>query len=251
MTWSGRRQLIIILIFLFVVTLISIPIISKLIPDPTCSDGRQNQDEEGVDCGGVCVKACIDTTSNAQVLWTRSFMVSEGVASAVAYIVNPNPNYAAKGVRYVLKIYNKDDLLLAERYGSVDIPLRTSFPVFEGGIQIGSQVASSAHFQFLDDIDWQRTTNELPKVSYSAPNVQIEDVPRIFTRITNDSGSLIRNLPVAAIVYDRNGNAIGASETFVPSLERNASEDLVFTWLQNFPSDYSRVEIYPRPSVEL
>ena len=25
--------------------------------DPTCTDGLQNQDEEGVDCGGVC-EAC-------------------------------------------------------------------------------------------------------------------------------------------------------------------------------------------------
>jgi hypothetical protein len=33
-------------------------------PDPTCSDGQQNQDETGVDCGGVCISGTESSCTN-------------------------------------------------------------------------------------------------------------------------------------------------------------------------------------------
>ena len=37
----------------------------KLIIDPTCSDGTQNQNETGIDCGGPC-DACPTCTDGIQ-----------------------------------------------------------------------------------------------------------------------------------------------------------------------------------------
>ena len=57
---------------------------------PTCFDGVKNQNEKGLDCGGVCTRICSGDISTPIVMWQRVFQVTPGVYSAVAYIQNPN-----------------------------------------------------------------------------------------------------------------------------------------------------------------
>ena len=65
---------------------------------PTCSDGVQNGDEEGVDCGGACDRVCSFQAVDPIVLWERFFEVGPGVYNTVALIENPNVNTIARDV---------------------------------------------------------------------------------------------------------------------------------------------------------
>lgn len=247
MTWAGKRQAIILSVFILLAILVAVPLIFKAVPNPSCSDGKQNQNETGVDCGGSCQKICKQDATEPSVLWVRPFIVSNGVVSATAYIANPNPGIVAKGARYVMKIYDADGLLLAERMGSVDIPAKTSFPIFEGGIAIGSQKAKTAFFEFVGDVSWDKyEPKEKLDVSVSAPELKQEENPRIYASVRNNSSVALRNIPVVAIVYDTNGNAIASSQTMIEVLPRNESQDIVFTWLEPFTSTVGRIEIYPK-----
>ena len=38
---------------------------------PTCFDSKQNQDEKGVDCGGVCSQECLGVIKDLTVLWSK------------------------------------------------------------------------------------------------------------------------------------------------------------------------------------
>jgi hypothetical protein len=52
MSWAGNRRLLIIAGVLFVIIVVlSVILILTLPKEPSCSDGLQNQDESGVDCG--------------------------------------------------------------------------------------------------------------------------------------------------------------------------------------------------------
>lgn len=247
MTWAGKRQAIILSVLILLLILVAVPIIFKVVPDPTCSDGKRNQDETGVDCGGSCQKICKLDAVAPSVIWVRPFSVSSGVVSATAYIANPNPGIVARGAKYVMKIYDDNGLLLAERAGTTDIPAKTSFPIFEGGIGVGSQVAKTAYFEFVGDVSWDKyEPKEKIDVSVSAPELNQEENPRIYATVRNNSSVQLRNVPVVAIVYDASGNAIASSQTRIESLQRNESADIVFTWLESFQSNVGRIEIYPK-----
>ena len=82
---------------------------------PTCFDGKQNQDESGVDCGGVCEKVCSFQAVKPNIIWSRSFKVSEGIYNAIAYIENPNIRAEAFAVPYVFKIFDERNILISEK----------------------------------------------------------------------------------------------------------------------------------------
>ena len=44
-------------------------------PASSCFDAKKNQNEEGIDCGGVCVIACSFNVESLNILWTRPFEV--------------------------------------------------------------------------------------------------------------------------------------------------------------------------------
>ena len=78
-------------------------------PAPTCFDGIKNQNEQGVDCGGPpiggCAKACIPSGLRPLSLEDiRAISVDSAHVSLLAYINNPNIDYAAKRFSYVFEI---------------------------------------------------------------------------------------------------------------------------------------------------
>jgi hypothetical protein len=68
LSWGARRQLMIIGTFVAIIVVIALAIIiPKLNTKPTCSDGKQNGTEQGVDCGGACSKLCAFQTTDVVV----------------------------------------------------------------------------------------------------------------------------------------------------------------------------------------
>ena len=55
---TKRKKIVIIFIYLTFFLLFSLSLYFYFKPQPSCSDGKQNQNEQGVDCGGVCVQEC-------------------------------------------------------------------------------------------------------------------------------------------------------------------------------------------------
>ena len=57
-SWAAKKQLTY-LLFALVAVAGLIAAIWLNITAPSCTDGKQNQDEQGIDCGGVCAKECL------------------------------------------------------------------------------------------------------------------------------------------------------------------------------------------------
>mgnify|MGYP001592824462 CR=1 FL=1 len=101
MSWSTRRQLIILSVIIVIVLaalgFFSLPYILKA---PTCTDSQQNQREAGVDCGSPCAKICVSQVNELKILWSRPFKVTDGVYDALAYVENQNFDAALKKIIY-------------------------------------------------------------------------------------------------------------------------------------------------------
>ena len=57
------------------------------------------------------------------------------------------------------------------------------------------------------------------------------------------------NTTLVATIFDEAGNAIAASQTFVPTLSSQGTAPLTFTWNQAFAAPVARVEILPVPQL--
>jgi hypothetical protein len=73
---------------------------------PTCTDGKQNQDEMGIDCGGICTNQC-EPPLNAKDIVTRevAFVPADrGSYDVLARIYNPNDIAGASQFSYKLAL---------------------------------------------------------------------------------------------------------------------------------------------------
>src|SRR5271157_2786511 len=130
MTWAFKRKFFyaaIVVVFLAVSGfLIIYPHLNQA---PTCTDGKQNGDETGIDCGGSCPLACTFQVNQISIRWARSFEVVPGRYNAVAYLVNSNKNTAIEKINYRFRFADKDNIYIGKREGSTYVPPSGNFAI--------------------------------------------------------------------------------------------------------------------------
>jgi len=232
MAWGDHRRNMIVSIFTIVVVIVlSIFIFNKTYTPPNCFDGKQNQGEVGIDCGGPCELLCPHQALDPIVHWRRLFEVAPGVYNVLAYVENPNPTAGADDVTYRFGIYDADNVLLQERRGRVSLPPKTIVPIIENTLASGKLDASRVSFDFTSDMVWKRRSIEPPLIVIQDERLSDEDfAPRIQATIFSTEFIPLRNVRVIAIVYDREGNAIAASNTLLERLAPDTRAPIFFTW---------------------
>jgi hypothetical protein len=214
---------------------------------PTCTDGKQNGDEHGIDCGGSCENLCLAQISDPVLLWSRAFKISDGIYNAVAYVENPNFSAGVSKISYIFKLFDSENLLVAQRKGRTFISPNGINPVFEGAIRTGQRIPARAFFEFSSMPQWEEIKNEESSLSVNGIVLSgIDFSPRIDAVLSNAGIRSISDIEVVAILFDADGNAIAASSTFIKYLPDRSSQDIVFTWPNKFDSSPSRIEIIPR-----
>jgi hypothetical protein len=248
MSWASKRRSKYIAIVAVIAIIIIVPIAFSIFnKKPTCTDGKQNGGERGVDCGGVCPELCVSQISNPVVVWSRSFKVLDGVYNSVAYIENPNFNASILKISYIFKLFDEKNILITERKGFTFISPNNVSPIFESAIQTGQRVPAKTFFEFSETAIWTQSIDKNEPLSVNNTVLSKKDSsPRIDTVLVNNSITDIRNIEIVAIVFDKKDNAIGVSSTFVELLSNRSSKNLVFTWPTVFESSVSRIEIIPR-----
>lgn len=250
MTWALKRQFIYIaILILFILGVAALIIYPQFKKEPTCFDRKQNGVETGVDCGGICLKACLAQVDPVSVLWARSFKVVDGRYNAVAYLENHNPNTAIKKINYRFRFADANNIFIGKRDGSTYIPPSGKFAIFEPGVGVGNSIPVYTTFEFTQVPEWtfvsQEKLNQL-KVLVSDINLVDEDKSPVLSAVVkNDSFFTIENIDVVAILYDESHNAISASRTYLKKMSGEESKDVHFTWPEAFSSKVVKKEIIP------
>jgi hypothetical protein len=248
--WALKRQIfyiiIIILFFSIFGFLIIYPSFNKA---PTCTDGKQNGDETGIDSGGSCLNADPTKVDAVSVLWARAFRVVPGRYNAVAYLVNHNKNAAVAKINYRFRFADTNNVYIGKREGSTFIPPGGNFAVFEPGIDIGNSIPTIVTFEFTETPQWvQIPQDKIDQLKVLVSNIQLQDEttsPRLSATIRNNSLYTIPNVNVIAILYDAGGNAISTSRTYLNQLPPLQNADINFTWPEPFSGTVVAKEIIP------
>lgn len=247
-SWSQKRQLIYFLVVLAVVLLlVALPTFLLVYKAPTCSDGKQNQGEAGIDCGGPCVRLCSNQALDPVVLWQRPLKVASGLYNVVAYLENPNISSGALNVPYRIKIYDAANLLLGERKGLAYIPPHKTFAIFEGGFETGDRVPARASFEFLTPPIWLAGFASEPTLQISNKSLEtVSGTPKLTATLINPTTSLLPRVEVVAIVYSSDDNALAASRTVLSDVAKDSQTQLVFTWPEAFSGVGTKIELISR-----
>lgn len=246
--WATKRRLAYVAAGLIALSFVVIvPTFFLVYRPPTCTDGKVNQGEQGIDCGGPCKTICPTAALAPIVSWRRFFTVSPGMYSAVAYVQNPNVNSMPKDpVVYRFKLYDKNNVLLAERVGEAVIYPNRNTPIFESGFAVGNLVPSRVAFELSPVTEWIKVEGIYPNITATDPLLtRVETSPKLEGYLVNKEFSEFRRIPVIAIVYDIEGNAMAASRTVVDYLGKNEKAPFYFTWPNPFPGEVGQREFIP------
>lgn len=211
---------------------------------PSCTDGKQDGTETGVDCGGnVCTTLCADQAPNISVEWARAVKVADGVYHAVALIHNPDTS-AGGSFPYKVSLYDASNILIAERSGTFAIGPGEEAPLFEPNIATGARVPVRAFVDAGRGV-WRRatrTTLPITVVSFALDATST----RLTATLENTTPSPISGTIAIALLYDAAGVLITASQAHVDTLPPRARTDVSFTWPVPFPALPAHIDIIPR-----
>jgi hypothetical protein len=252
MSWAARRRFIILLIVgTFAVAFLALVLISTFYKTPSCSDGVQNQDEAGVDCGGPCAYLCTDLEKPPAVLFTNVLETS-GRTDIIALVENKNIDAAAKNVKYDISLYGEGQIFLQKIIGTTDLPPRTTVPIYIPGITAGNQKIVSAFLNIeAPSPQWFHLSADsitLPTVMNTA-QTGTPKAPRIQAILANPTGIKMFNVQVIVLVRDINKNIIAASRTVMPVIPAQESATAIFTWNEAFPGVPASIEVAPIPQM--
>jgi hypothetical protein len=247
-SWAKKRQRLIETILTLVeVALIAVVIIATLYKAPSCTDGKQNQNEAGIDCGDPCPYLCSANEAAPVVSFVRAVSPQTGRTDVIAYIENKNTDASVQAAKYTVELYDSNEHVVATKSGTINLPPATTAPLYIPDFYLGPSISSPAVFLTFDGSSLLWTKNGSRPVVPTPNNIQIFNgaTPKITATLTNPIAYPIYNETVVATVFDAQNNAIAASQTVIPILPAQGSAPIVFTWNQAFSAKPVRVEILP------
>ena len=175
------KRVIIICIYLAIFIGIVFLIYQKNRPKPSCFDNVKNQNETGVDCGGVCAKAC-PTVAQQNIEVQQVGFVPSGVNGSFdlyGIVTNPNQTLGSDSFDYQFTVKNSSGSVIAAKSGTDFIlPGETKY-IVEPNVPMQDTPAVAE--LTIGKAEWQEA-NEF----YEAPQLKV--VNKNYSEITNGVG---------------------------------------------------------------
>lgn len=241
-SWAVRKQFSVLFVIAAVIIAAALLILFSL-NNPTCSDGKKNQGEENIDCGGPC-EPCVGEIKNLIVHWSKAFKLKDGKYEVVSLVENPNIFAGIPSVKYKFNIYDNKNVLIAVKSGETFINPDEKFLIFEDNLDIGEKTPKYVFLEIDTVAKWKRIENEKFQLVVSQKQFfNTEPFPRLIIKIDNKSLMPAENILLSAVLYDSRQNVIAASASEIDYLPGDSGKETVFTWPEIFSEEPSSIEI--------
>jgi len=244
--WTVKRQLTFLLIIVSAVAAV-VFLLWFVSNKPTCFDKKQNQGEEGIDCGGPC-EACLGTVKNLVVSWSKPFKLKGDVYDVAALVENPNLFLALPSLKYQFKLYDENNILVAVRDGETFFNPGEKFVIFETGIETGERTPKRAFIELEENPRWKRIEKEIAQLVVSGKEFVNIPFPRLTAKISNKSVFPAGKISAVAVLYDGEGNAKAVSSASVGVVDGMSSRLVSFTWPEPFAEAPVSSKVFLRTS---
>jgi len=221
-------------------------------PSPTCSDGKRNQDETGVDCGGVC-GVCKEAPHILGISVLEASVVKSGSKyDVMARLKNPNDAYGAADISYEfrLKDISGDQIFVVEGHDYI-LPKQEKY-VVAVGLDVPTVPTSAelvitrvqwAHFTAFDEPKFTVRNKQFSPIS-SGPGFAL-----VSAIIRNDTPNDFGSVSVAVILRDINGVVVAIGRTQMNTIKSGEERDFHLPWPDNFIGEVARIDVFPETNV--
>ena len=198
---------------------------------PSCFDTKQNQDEEGIDCGGSCISCAI---KNLQPIRSKvQFFGIDGNTNAVIDLANPNIEYGVPSFTYTLNFYNraKEKIFTLNRQSFI-YPAEAQKVIIEPNLKVNSREIFGEPELIISNPDWR------PAGEFSEPRVQtrqvktevVDNQATITGLFVNRESFTLSRAGIGVQIYqnltDGTTRLVGISKTILQNLQ--SSEERAF-----------------------
>ncbi len=248
-----NKRKIIILIYIIIFACIIAPIIMLIIPNATCTDGKLNQNEDRIDCGGVC-RACPDEVVGKDLVITRTDVLAggDGMYDVVATLHNPNALFGGKVVYYTVEISDSSGHVLAKRNDKTFILPNENKYIVEIGL-VTAQNPSNAKVS-IDNVEWVKFTNfDSPQIIVRNQHVGLvensTDYAEALGLVSNESTYDFHNVVIHVIILDERGVPIAVNQTVQNTLNADSQREFRLTWPHKFPGTIKSTDMQAEANV--
>ncbi|MBI4128870.1 MAG: hypothetical protein HY460_02350, partial [Parcubacteria group bacterium] len=259
LTPTGRmiKRLIILVVYALVFSAAGGGIYLLASPNETCFDSVKNQNEEGIDCGGVCEKKCvIPFQPLLPVIRSVTVIPSPDRTTLVARVHNPNLLHGARSIDYTWRVFNASRQLIESVGGSTYLlPGRERYLV-EHIAQIPH--ATTAEIMFTSaEANWQKL-----KEGYRLPELDIVEGNRVeFTPddparsayvrgdVINNSALDLGRILVNVLLFDTDDRVVAARTTEMDTVRSGERRFFNVEWREQIRTPVKRVLTEPLTNI--
>ncbi|MBD3300231.1 MAG: hypothetical protein GF347_02670 [Candidatus Moranbacteria bacterium] len=234
------KQIIILLIFLFIFAGISYWIYGMFIK-PSCEDGKRNQNETGIDCGGVCPKECPKKVELKQIEVQEADLVEDASRYDVfGKIFNSNSGYGVQVLKYEFVLYDESGKV-GSRSGETYILPKEEKYIVETGINVTSNPTKvELELEELEESDFVKfEESEYPKIeTLNQSYAYAKEAGRFFEinfQVVNRSSYNLHTLHLVSVVKDENGELIALNKGNINDVTPGEVRDFRFLWPREIP----------------
>ena len=237
LSWADEKKLKYSLGFLVVFLLLAgyplyVIINSVFYNPPSCFDSVQNQDERGIDCGGICMQMCIGDTQDLVVVWSKMFPVGDDVYDLAAKINNPNDDALLPYFGYTFKIYDESGSVIYEKEGEDYAEAGELLVVFESNVRLGKKKPYRSEFEIHKPLEWVNSKVEATPIKTRKKELIHNDASTRLNVSLENTGiiDVFSDVDVLAVISDIKRNPVGVSKTYVKLFTPGMKKDISFTW---------------------
>ena len=225
------KQVIIFLTYCTLAMLLGIAVYYAFFKAPeTCFDQKQNQDETGMDCGGVCAAVCKEVITGAipEVAEIAFVPAGNGRYDVLAKIHNPNDEIGASSFAYMVALKDAVGNVLATRSGKSYILPQESKYILE--LNFETSVLPAAASLDLSSIEWEKFSGyqERPTINiYQKRYGQISSgagFSEAYGLLANESPYDFRSITVKVILRDASGTPLAFNTTEMRTVRSNEKD---------------------------
>lgn len=246
------KQSLIGLIFLGIIALLGFGVRSLSTPVVTCFDSIQNQNETGVDCGGICAKLCTPSLAPLKIKDTWLFNIGNTMAGTeydvLFRVINGNPNFGSGQTAYQLTLYDESRNSVLTQAGDFYIlPGQAKYVYLP--LPAVKAVATRAEVKILS-ANWQMIGSDFNQnlpLTVKNYDYHLATQPGRATELSgtmrNDSDFALEQVDLVVVLF-KNGLPVAANQTNVRTAGAKQDNGFLVFW-QNLPVDGSpeRVDI--------
>lgn len=243
------KRLTIIAIYLLTILVIGVGIYLVFKPKPTCFDGKQNQSEQGVDCGGICAVACVEKIVGNDILVREIAFIpaDRGRYDVVAKIFNPNNDIGAASFQYSLLLRDASGKEIGRVTNSSFILPQETKTLLAFNFE-PVEVPAKAVIE-MSDFRWTRLRGYQAKPELNIYSKRYVEQPSqsafgaALGTLVNESVYDFRRIQVKVVLRDENNTPLAVNQTEMQTVNVGREQEITLIFPQPFEGKVSQVEV--------